>query len=348
MLQQLRCNFAYIEGVTQAKANCAWELEYLHESVADTDVPDTIVGLVKQRRRWLNGAFFTLLFSIANFPRLLRQTSHSWLRKLLLFSQLLYMLLNLLVNWFVYRQLPRHACRGVVTWTWLFQVYRGQHVLVGAHCDEHHVSGRGALFSAAVLSYRSHQRLVFHQAVFGIMTAYFSLWLVQFVLALGTKATDFGGIYNVISFLHAVVMWGTFVALIYFLAKNASLGWLFIVGFFGIACYLLAAVMYVVKLHGCWQFACSRPFRRTGCIGCRYGESCFIATSAVQYIAMVPTFMSVIGVFAFCNVHDVSWGTREGMQRGHACGAVSVLTTLWMSQQTSSQHPQRHRNKLQS
>lgn len=31
----------------------------------------------------------------------------------------------------------------------------------------------------------------------------------------------------------------------------------------------------------------------------------------MQYIAMVPTFMSVIGVYSFCNVHDVSWGTRE-------------------------------------
>ena len=83
----------------QAKADCDWQLKYIHSSVADTDVPDSIVGLVKQRRRWLNGAFFTLLYTIINFPRILLFTSHSVARKLLLFTQLLYMVVNLLINW---------------------------------------------------------------------------------------------------------------------------------------------------------------------------------------------------------------------------------------------------------
>ena len=83
-----------------AKADCDWQLAYLHNAVADTDVPDTIMGLVKQRRRWLNGAFFTLLYTIIHYPRMLISTSHSVLRKFLLLTQLLYMLTNLAINWF--------------------------------------------------------------------------------------------------------------------------------------------------------------------------------------------------------------------------------------------------------
>lgn len=64
------------------KENCKWVLSYVYDSVADTDVPESIVGLVKQRRRWLNGAFFTLLYFIGNWWRLMSDTNHNILRKI--------------------------------------------------------------------------------------------------------------------------------------------------------------------------------------------------------------------------------------------------------------------------
>lgn len=33
-------------------------------------------------------------------------------------------------------------------------------------------------------------------------------------------------------------------------------------------------------------------------------------TSIVQYLLMAPSFVNVINIYAFCNVHDVSWGTK--------------------------------------
>lgn len=40
-----------------AKANDRWTLTYVKPSKAETDVPETAVELIGQRRRWLNGSF---------------------------------------------------------------------------------------------------------------------------------------------------------------------------------------------------------------------------------------------------------------------------------------------------
>lgn len=40
-----------------AKANDKWTLTYVKPSKAETDVPETAVELIGQRRRWLNGSF---------------------------------------------------------------------------------------------------------------------------------------------------------------------------------------------------------------------------------------------------------------------------------------------------
>jgi cellulose synthase/poly-beta-1,6-N-acetylglucosamine synthase-like glycosyltransferase len=31
-----------------------------------------------------------------------------------------------------------------------------------------------------------------------------------------------------------------------------------------------------------------------------------------QYLWMLPTYANIFTVFSFCNMHDISWGTKEG------------------------------------
>ena len=41
-----------------------------------------------------------------------------------------------------------------------------------------------------------------------------------------------------------------------------------------------------------------------------YGEPWHMLTSFVQYLFMMPSFTNILMVYAFCNTHDVSWGTK--------------------------------------
>jgi cellulose synthase/poly-beta-1,6-N-acetylglucosamine synthase-like glycosyltransferase len=57
-----------------AKAGEQWTLTYVKPSKAETDVPETAVELIGQRRRWLNGSFAASVVSlrkILNFSLLL-------------------------------------------------------------------------------------------------------------------------------------------------------------------------------------------------------------------------------------------------------------------------------------
>ncbi|KAG0291616.1 Chitin synthase, class 1 [Dissophora globulifera] len=39
-------------------------------------------------------------------------------------------------------------------------------------------------------------------------------------------------------------------------------------------------------------------------------EPWHMVTSFVQYLCMMPSYVNVLNVYAFCNTHDVSWGTK--------------------------------------
>jgi len=46
-------------------------------------------------------------------------------------------------------------------------------------------------------------------------------------------------------------------------------------------------------------------------------------TSFIQYLIMTPTYINILNVYAFCNTHDLSWGTK-GDTKGPDLGKVEI------------------------
>lgn len=84
-----------------ARKDKQWTMHYVKDAIASTDVPETLVDLIKQRRRWLNGSFFAGMFAIASFGRVWTNSSHSFGRKLILTVQFVYLTIQNILAWFL-------------------------------------------------------------------------------------------------------------------------------------------------------------------------------------------------------------------------------------------------------
>lgn len=58
-------------------------------------------------------------------------------------------------------------------------------------------------------------------------------------------------------------------------------------------------IVSVLSTYGIWLIASLLMF-----------DPWHMFTSLVQYMMLTPTFTNVLNVYAFCNTHDVSWGTK--------------------------------------
>lgn len=57
-----------------------------------------------------------------------------------------------------------------------------------------------------------------------------------------------------------------------------------------------------------------------------YFEPWHMLTSFVQYLLFSPSYTNIMNVYAFCNVHDVSWGTKGENKVTTELGVVSAKT----------------------
>ena len=70
-------------------------LRYVRKSVAYTDPPPDFEALTNQRRRWINGSWFSLLDSIKNCRKIMK-SDHNPLRKMAFMLQILYYVMNVI------------------------------------------------------------------------------------------------------------------------------------------------------------------------------------------------------------------------------------------------------------
>jgi chitin synthase len=82
-----------------AKRNSHWVLTYVCTATGETDVPEEMPELIKQRRRWLNGSFFAAVYALVHFYQIFR-SSHSMMRKMMFMLEFLYQTISMIFSWF--------------------------------------------------------------------------------------------------------------------------------------------------------------------------------------------------------------------------------------------------------
>ncbi|KAJ3064834.1 Chitin synthase, class 2 [Podochytrium sp. JEL0797] len=297
------------ELVTKAKSR--WILRYVKAARAETDVPDTIAEFISQRRRWLNGSFFATLHALINWSLIFR-SDHSIFRKLAFCVEFVYNFVNLAFNWtgianfFLAFYFLMDPSNPVVLQTYdptTGGVAIGSNVIYAlgptGNCTPQQ---RAAGYTGCSFSFNQLFTTL-------LVDAYIASMILLFVLSLGNRPQGSKVTYLIIMILFALIM----LVLLY-------LG--------GFAVYAVI-VFTQAQLSGnnpnnlsTIQFLFETSLFRDIVLstGSTYGiyfltsflylEPWHMFTSLLQYMMLLPSYVNILNVYAFCNLHDVSWGTK--------------------------------------
>lgn len=256
------------------KRNERWTLHYVKSAFAVTDVPTQVAELISQRRRWNNGSLFAAFYAAAHFGRVWT-SGHSALRKLVLNFQALYNLVQLIFGF-----------------TSLANFFLAFYFVVNSAVSDPTADAFGGQGEAI-------------QEV--LSNIFIALIVVTLVLSLGNRPAGSVWVYTTVIILFSCIMgvslyctgWSVYRSIDAAGLLDAA-GWtaanaqklLHTAAFRDIVISLLATyVLYLV----------------TSLI---HLDPWHMLTSFVQYLLLMPMFVIIINIYAFGNLHDVSWGTK--------------------------------------
>ncbi|PWN35460.1 putative chitin synthase 1 [Meira miltonrushii] len=267
-----------------AKAGDKWTLTYVKPSKGETDVPEGAAELISQRRRWLNGSFAASIYSLVHFFRIYK-SDHNILRLFFFHIQAVYNAFSLLFSWFALANL--WLTFSIIINFLPTELLKGQPTLL----------------------------IVFHWINSACKWIYIFFIVLQFVLALGNRPKGEKATY-IASFIVFACLGAylTTVAIVltikgieaaenspgdfyekFFAHRETSVLLAALAATFGI--YMLASILYADPWH--------------------------MFTSFPQYLLIAPSFINILNVYAFCNLHDVSWGTK-GSDKADALPTVDT------------------------
>ncbi|KAJ3014911.1 UNVERIFIED_CONTAM: Chitin synthase, class 2, partial [Siphonaria sp. JEL0065] len=300
------------ELVTKAKE--AWVLRYIKAARAETDVPDTVPEFISQRRRWLNGSFFATIHALTHWYLIFR-SGHNIIQKLLFCVEFLYNSISLLFNW-------TGIGNFYLTFFFLMQtpvtvVLNGKEVSALGASPDNSDTGINNTF----LVYSTILR-------YGYMVS----MVIIFICSLGNRPQGSKWMYTGAMIVFALIM-----------------GIMLYLGIFQVYAIVTQTINQVTNP----EFMAANPkfhgknvvlillqyfpmFRDTVCsLGATYGmylissilylEPWHMITSFFQYLLLLPSYVNILNVYAFCNLHDVSWGTKGDNTTTNDLGLVKLV-----------------------
>ncbi|KAH8109773.1 glycosyltransferase family 2 protein [Phellopilus nigrolimitatus] len=253
-----------------SKRGGAWILHYVKSAYAVTDVPDQIPELISQRRRWLNGSFFAAIHGTFKFHYIYR-SSHTFVRKFWIHVELLYQTYNLIFSWFALGN------------------YYITFVILSDSMEDNNTFhlGSGIHIVNLILNY-----------------FYLGLLLMCFILALGNRPQGSKWAYTVAFIGFGLITIYMTVAAVLLAVKGVENiaheegGSIKFTDIFSNSIFR-DIIISVIATYGLYLISSLLFF-----------EPWHMITSFVQYLLMAPSYISVLNVYAFANVHDISWGTK--------------------------------------
>ncbi|KAI3575845.1 chitin synthase-domain-containing protein [Fusarium oxysporum f. sp. albedinis] len=260
-----------------SKPNTHWLLKYVPVT-ATTDIPMTTTDFINQRRRWLNGAFFSTIYVLKRCGYLWR-SDHTRMRKLAFFIPLLHSVLALVLAWFslaafllttftinsISGDPPKDAptsgfpfgkatpiVNAVIQIVYLATVLFQFILALGSRPRNHRIS--------YIISF----------AIFGLIQAYLIMNLVYLVKRVADYKADDTGSSN-----YAYI--GEFYA-------DIGQSTIIVAGFSVFGVYILSALLALDPWH--------------------------LLTSFAQFLFISSSYVNILNIYAFSNTHDVSWGRK--------------------------------------
>ncbi|KAF9907560.1 Chitin synthase, class 2 [Lobosporangium transversale] len=269
-----------------AKKNEAWLLKYVKSAKAETDVPDSIGEFISQRRRWLNGSFFAAFYSLAHFTRVLT-SGQGFFRKIFLMIEFVYNAVNLIFNWFSLANFYL---------TFYFLTFAAAN---NANKDFSPFGDRG-------------------ETAFSVLrNMYLAAIITVFICSMGNRPQGSRIIYILAILLFAFIMgsmlylaaatvylvvspvWGNYTQMITLLKVDGPFRDIVISLMSTYGLYIISSLMHFEPWH--------------------------MLTSFIPYIFLLPAYVNILMVYAFCNTHDVSWGTK-GDNKAPELGGATVVS----------------------
>ncbi|KAL5480663.1 hypothetical protein ACEPAI_9603 [Sanghuangporus weigelae] len=268
------------------QANKKWTSTYVRHSKAETDVPESIAEFIAQRRRWLNGSFAAALYAIFYSVKFLK-TDHGKLRKLALFIQALYNFIQILFSWFS-----------------LANVWLTFSIIIDfpLNLPDHHM-------------HKSWHTESLYWIGIVLKGVYLVVLGFQFFFALGNRLKGEKLFYRVTVWIYAVFsillivlsILNAFEAIKNQVKKKMTIG--DVLSSFGWDLIISVLATYVINIVA--SLLLCDPWH--------------MFSSLIQYMLLTLSFTNALSVYAFCNLHDVSWGTKSfgdgGKGRGNTDAA---------------------------
>ncbi|KAF9486513.1 chitin synthase 2 [Pholiota conissans] len=250
-----------------------WVLKYVKSAKASTDVPATVPEFISQRRRWLNGSLFASIHATFHFYKIWT-SGQNFFRMIILQLEFIY-----------------NAIQLLFTWTSLANFYLAFFFLVSSATKEQTSGAFNFLGQGA------------GKTVFEIfLNLYIGLIFLVLVCSLGNRPQGSKWAYTIAMILfglcNIITTWCAGYTVYLTVPHNAE-GWSNFPKLFRENPTLQDVTVALLATYGLYFISSFMHF-----------EPWHMFTSFIQYMFLLPSYVNILMMYAMCNLHDVTWGTK--------------------------------------